>query len=91
MTEIPARLVFVADQTYAMAEQRLDQLLEQLVDDMRSRPQRTDAVPWKAAVNHTMSILRNADQQSVQQMLEIWIAAIYRLARMEVEVTSGTV
>lgn len=89
MTEIPARVVFVADQTYAMAEQRLDDLVAQLVEDMKSRPKRTDAIPWRAAVYHTMGVLRNADQVSVQQMVDIWIAAIYRLARKEVELTSG--
>ena len=91
MTEIPARVVFVADQTYAMAEQRLDDLISQLVEDMKSRPQSTDAVPWRAAVYHTMGVLRTADQVSVQQMVDIWIAAIYRLARMKVGVTSGTI
>lgn len=82
MTDFPPHYIALVDQGYAAAAERLDALVKQLAGDIRSRPDTTDALPWAASV---FTLLQA--QQELGPIhwfwLELWQAALYKLARQE--------
>lgn len=84
MTEgIPAQFVFAADQGYEQAKGRLDDFITTLVGDMEKRPDTGDAISWASSV---MFLYQNNAEKGVEiptPLLEVWQAALYRLARQE--------
>jgi hypothetical protein len=84
--EPPPKFVFAADQGFALAQDRLNEVIATLAEEMKERPEQGDAVPWAASV---MFMLQNQAQNGAisSALMEIWQAAMYRLARLEVEKT----
>lgn len=84
MTEdIPSQFVFAADQGYEQAKGRLDDFITTLIGDMETRPDSGDAIPWAASVMFVHQTYAEKGINIPTPLLEVWQAALYRLARRE--------
>lgn len=83
--ELPAHMIQFADQRYAAASELLSKLIDALVEDMRARPDdSSDAVPWAMVVSQIAGVQREQDYAVSEQAIEVWQAALYKLARQRV-------
>jgi hypothetical protein len=87
MSKIPADIIHYADQAWAEANNNLDKLIDELVQDMRNRAA-------QGIIGDSMSGLVTSAklEQIIEQsggfnplLLTIYQAAIYRLARQRME------
>lgn len=80
---IPAQFVFAADQSYEQAKGRLNDFITTLAGDMEKRPDTGDALSWASSVLFVHGTYAEQGVQIPQNLLEVWQAALYRLARQE--------
>ncbi len=80
--EVPAQFIFAADQSYAQAQERLNELVSQLARDMQDRPNQSDSAPWAVSVLMMMKT-QDTGGSLAPTLLEVWQAALYRLARQQ--------
>jgi len=80
---VSPQIVFFADQCYEEAKHRLNNLLDALVIDMKTRPQpQTDSLSWAASTLVMMGKLQNPpNPEYAAHAVEVWQAAIYQIAR----------
>lgn len=91
MTEdIPAQFVFAADQSYEQAKGRLNDFITTLVGDMEKRPDSGDAISWAASVVFIHQTHAEKGMEIPTGILEVWQAALYRLARQELAKANST-
>lgn len=82
--DIPPALVASADQAYAESSSELDIMVGALRDDMLDRPGTDDALYWVSTLRYMSKLLRSTGGIT-DELLSVYISAIYRLARQQVK------
>jgi hypothetical protein len=82
--DIPVHLVAAIDQGFAQAQDRLSELLDNLISDIADRGGKGDALPWAASVMYILHSYAAQGTVLPTPLVEVWQAALYRLAHQQI-------